>query len=110
MLVGKRMEYDFAGITPLEAGYEKVKIHPQYNLSDSMICTVPSVKGLITLSFEKADRDYAIDLTLPQNLNAVLYVPKNAVVNINSELYYQNDEYTGNNIANVEIVEIASDN
>ena len=104
------MSKHFAGITPLEAGYEKVKIHPQYNLSDSMICTVPSVKGLITLSFEKADRDYAIDLTLPQNLNAVLYVPKNAVVNINSELYYQNDEYTGNNIANVEIVEIASDN
>ncbi len=37
------MSKHFAGITPLEAGYEKVKIEPQYPLSDSISCTVPSV-------------------------------------------------------------------
>ena len=38
-------------------------------------------------------------------MNAVLYVPKGAVVNINSQIYYQNGEYVNNQIGNVEIVE-----
>ena len=98
------MSKHFAGITPLSAGYEKVKIDPQYTLSDSMNCTVPSVKGLITLNYEKVDGNYIIDLTLPQDMNAVLYVPTNAVVNINSEPYYQNGEYVSTEIGNLEIV------
>ncbi len=100
------MSKHFAGITPLEAGYEKVKIEPQYTLSDSINCTVPSVKGLITLDYEKADGDYIINLTLPQNMKAVLYVPDHAVVNINSEPFYQNGEYVNaDKIGDVEIME-----
>ncbi len=105
------MSKHFAGITPLEAGYEKVKIDPQYTLSDSINCTVTSVKGLITLHFEKTDRDYIIDLTLPQGMKAVLYVPTDAIVNINSESYYQNGKYvSGDKIRDVEIVKKALDN
>ena len=104
------MSKHFAGITPIEAGYEKVKIEPQYTLSDSMSCTVPSVKGLITLSFEKLDENYIINLTLPQDINAVLYVPDNAVVHINSEVYYKNGEYINGEIGNVEIVKKVPDN
>ncbi|MBQ5677863.1 MAG: glycoside hydrolase, partial [Clostridia bacterium] len=92
------MSKHFAGITPLSAGYEKVKIAPQYTLSDSMNCTVPSVKGLITLDYEKSSENYIINLTLPQDTNAVLYVPTGATVNINSEM------------GNVEIVEKALNN
>ena len=100
------MSKHFAGITPLEAGYEKVKINPQYTLSDSMNCTVPSVKGLIVLDYEKDSGDYIINLTLPKGVKAVLNVPAGAVVNINSELYYQNGEYVnGNEIGDVEITE-----
>ena len=98
------MSKHFAGVTPFEAGYEKVKIDPQYALSDNMNCTVPSVKGLITLDYEKADGDYIINLTLPQEMKAVLYVPTGAVVNINSKPYYQNEEYVNGEIGNVEIV------
>ena len=97
------MSKHFAGITPLEAGYEKVKIEPQYTLSDSISCTVPSVKGLITLNYEKADGDYIVNLTLPQGVRAVLTVPDNATVNINSAPYYQNGEYIGGEIGDVEI-------
>ncbi len=105
------MSKHFAGISPIVAGYEKVKIDPQYTISDSMNCTVPSVKGLITLSYEKTDGNYIIDLTLPQNIKAVLYVPVDAVVNINSEVYYQNGEYVNcDKIGDVEIVEKAPDN
>ncbi len=99
------MSKHFAGITPLESGYEKVKIDPQYTLSDSIDCTVPSVKGLITLNYEKADGNYNIDLIIPQDMNAVVYVPTGAVVKINSEVYYQNGEYINGETGNVEIVE-----
>ena len=99
------MSKHFAGITPIEAGYEKVKINPQYALSDSVNCTVPSVKGLITLDYEKTDGEYVINLTLPQDMNAVLYVPIGAVLNINSTPYYQNGDYVNGETTNVEIVE-----
>ena len=99
------MSKHFAGITPLEAGYEKVEINPQYTLSDSLSCTVPSVKGLITLGYEK-DEIYSVELSIAENIDAVLYVPDNATVKINSELYYQNGEYiNGNEAGNVEIIE-----
>lgn len=98
------MSKHFAGITPLEAGYEKVEIKPQYTLSDSMSCTVPSVKGLITLDYEKTSEDYVINLTLPQGMKAVLYAPENAVVTVNSEVYYCNAEYVDGKAGNVEIV------
>ena len=102
------MSKHFAGVTPIEAGYEKVKIQPQYTLSDRMNCTVPSVKGLITLDYEKTDGDYIINLTLPKEVKAVLYVPKGAVVNINSKPFYKNGEYVNDDIeGHIEIVEKA---
>ncbi len=100
------MSKHFAGITPLEAGYEKVKIDPQYALSDSMSCTVPAVKGLINLDYKKDNGNYTINLTVPQAMKAVLYVPSGSSVSINSKPYYQNGEYVnGEKQGNVEIVE-----
>ena len=104
------MSKHFAGITPLTAGYESVKIDPQYALSDNMTCTVPSAKGLITLNYERTSENYIVNLTLPQDMSAVLYVPTGAVVNINSKVYYQNGEYVNGEIVNVEIVEKALNN
>ena len=105
------MSKHFAGITPLEAGYEKVKIEPQYTLSDILSCTVPSVKGLITLNYEKTSDNYIVSLTLPQDMKAVLYVPDNASVSINSEAYYTNGGYVnGDKTDNVEIIETTPDN
>ena len=98
------MSKHFAGVAPIDAGYEKVKIDPQYILSDSMSCTVPSIKGLITLDYQKTSDGYAVDVTLPQDMNTVLYVPDGAVVKINSEIYYQNGEYANGEIGNVEIL------
>ncbi len=104
------MSKQFAGITPLEAGYKKVKIDPQYTLSDTISCTVPSVKGLVTLDYKKTDTDYTVNLALPQGVKAVLYVPDDAVVNINSAVYYQNGEYVNNETGSVEIIEKTIDN
>ncbi len=100
------MSKHFAGITPLEAGYEKMKIDPQYTLSDGISCTVPSVKGLITLEFEKTD-DYIINITLPEDMKAVIYIPEGAVINVNSSVYYKNGEYVNGEAGNVEIIKKA---
>ena len=95
----------FAGIEPVEAGYEKVKIEPQYHLSDAMSCTVPSVKGLITMEYEKTSDGYEVNVIIPQDMEAVLYVPCDATVTINSQIYYQNGEYVNSGEGgNVEIV------
>ena len=98
------MSKHFAGITSVEAGYEKVEINPQYSLSDSMSCTVPSVKGLITLDYKKTADKYVINVSLPQDMNAVLYIPDEAEVIVNSETYFVNNEYVNDNTGNVEIV------
>ena len=100
------MSEHFAGITPLEAGYKKIKIDPQYTLCDTISCTVPSVKGLISLNFEKFDENYNINLTIPKGTKALLYVPDNATVNINSEAYYKDGSYiNAESKGEVEIVE-----
>lgn len=99
------MSKHFAGITPLEAGYEKVRIEPQYMLSQSMECIVPSIKGLITLDYRQNSGEYDINLTLPQDMKAVLYVPSGAYVKINSEPYYENGKYVNTEESrNVEII------
>ncbi len=97
------MSKHFAGIAPLGAGYEKVKIDPQYSLYESLNCTVPGVKGLITLDYEKTGENYTVNLTLPEDMKAVLYVPSGADVKINAQPYYSNSEYVSD--GNVEIIE-----
>ncbi len=98
------MSKHLAGIAPAEAGYERVKIDPQYNLSDSLSCTVPSVKGLITLSYEKTDEGYNVNVTLPDDMKADIYVTEGAVVTVNAELVYENGRYV-NKTADVKITE-----
>ena len=97
------MSKHFAGIAPIEAGYDKVEINPQYNLSESLNCTVPSVRGLITLDYKKESGNYNINLSLPYDMKAVFYVPEKAVVYINSEVYYKTGSYV-NSKGNVEII------
>ena len=95
------MSKHFAGVTPLEAGYEKVKIDPQYDLNNTMTCTVPTVKGLITLDYEKTAENYVVNLTVPEGVKAVLYAPTGADVNV---ITASNDKNISNDNTNVEIV------
>ena len=97
------MSKHFAGITPLEAGYEKVEIKPQYSLSDKINCTVPSVKGLISLDYEKASEGYIVNVNLPVDMKAELFVPDGAEVKINSAVYYKNGVYANGEVGAVEI-------
>ncbi len=100
----------FAGITPSEAGYERLEINPQYALSDNMSCTVPSVKGLITVDYKKTEAGYTVNISIPDTVKADIYVPTKATVNVNSELCYKNGEYVNTENGNVEIFEKSIDN
>ena len=86
------MSRHFAGITPTEAGYERVEINPQYTISDSMTCTVPGVKGLITVDYKKTSDRYIVNITLPDDIKADIYVPAGAEVNVNSRPFDNTNE------------------
>lgn len=94
----------FAGISPLKAGYEAIDINPQYSLSNTMSCTVPCVKGLVTLSYEKSADGYIIDITIPEGMKATLHIPEGSVVRVDSETYYQSGEYVAGAMGNIEII------
>ena len=65
---------------------------------------MPSVRGLITFGYEKIDGQYTLTLNLPEDMQAVLYVPSGAVVRVNGAIYYEGGGYS-NGAGNIEIVE-----
>ena len=102
------MSKHFAGITPTKAGYESVEIRPQYSLSEAMNCTVPSVKGLITVDYKKTAENYNVSITLPEGLEADIYVPEGAVLTVNSGLIYKNGQLLKeDNTGNIRVSEIS---
>ncbi len=60
------------------------------------------MKGLITLDYKKTAENYVINLTVPEGVHTILYVPTGAVVNVISK---PNGEYINNENTNVEIVQ-----
>ena len=86
------MSKHFAGITPIIAGCDYIEIKPQYSLFNNMSCTVPSVKGIITFEYEKVDEAYTVRVTLPEEMFAVLSVPRGATVYVNGHVYYINGQ------------------
>lgn len=96
----------FAGITPAKAGYEEIRIDPQYHLFDEVHCTVPSVKGYLVLDYEKRGGKYQIALTVPAGIPAICFVPSNAEVMLNGALYYKDGNYiNADRYRTVDIVE-----
>ena len=57
-----------------------------------MTCTVPTVKGLITVHYKKTDEKYLVNITLPEDIRADVYVPTGAEVNINSVVFDNNND------------------
>ena len=74
----------FAGIKPITAGYGKFEIKPQYDMFENVSCTVPSVKGDIVLNISKNNKT-VIDITYPEDTEAVIYIPENAEVTVNGK-------------------------
>lgn len=99
------MSKHFAGITPLGAGYEKVQIAPQYSISNTLNCTVPSIKGLITLSYEKVGELFNVSITLPENLEGTITIPEGSTLTLNGVPYFTGGEYVGS-VGALEVISI----
>ncbi len=74
-----------SGIKPVQAGYTEFEIKPQYDLHRSIVCTVPTVNGLIKFKYESDDKRAVVDIEYPVTCKAKLYVPENAVVTVNGK-------------------------
>ena len=79
------MSKHIAGIRPVNAGYEKVEINPQYELHNSISCTVPTIKGYINFDYRNENGKRIINLEYPENMETFLHIPENAVVTVNGK-------------------------
>ncbi len=79
-----------AGIKPLSAGYESVEIKPQFNLCRKLLCNVPTVKGIIKLSFTASDNSTDINVKCPEDMEVKLHLPERAAVTLNGEKIFDN--------------------
>lgn len=64
------------GITPLEPGYAKVRVKPQTGPLEHAGIVVPSIRGQISLRTELSGQKYKMDLTVPANMRAEVWIPK----------------------------------
>ena len=63
------------GVTPLEAGFEKMAIHPQTSTLGKVEAKVPTVKGEVTLAIDSTSNSYSLKVTIPANTLAEVVLP-----------------------------------
>ncbi len=79
------MSKHIAGIKPLCAGYNEFEVKPRYDLHNNIICTVPTVQGLIKFSYESKDEQTVINLEYPENCKVKLYIFEKAAATVNGK-------------------------
>ncbi|MDR2955945.1 MAG: glycoside hydrolase [Prevotella sp.] len=92
------------GIYPLEAGYDVFKIEPQPALLKQAAIGVPSIKGMIESEYKQTDKEFILNITVPKQTEAVIYLPvqegKTLKINgkvPNSGQYKVNEKYLHKN-------------
>ena len=96
----------FAGIRPLKAGYSEFIIKPELTSTETVRCTVPSVKGYISVTEKKTDEAFTLDAKIPKNTKAFIYLPytDSQTVKLDGIEIYNNDRFISAN--NVEFKEV----
>lgn len=86
----------FAGVRPLEAGYDKFVIKPQISGNDTVKCVVPSVRGYIRVTESRTDSSFVLDAGIPDGTEAVVYIPYSAgqSVKLNGGEIYRDNRFT----------------
>ena len=64
-----------AGIRPLDTAYKTFEIKPHMGGLNYMKCTVPSIKGNIVLEIRKTGGQINMNVTIPENTTAEVYLP-----------------------------------
>jgi len=87
------------GIYPLEAGYKVFKIEPDPASFKTATIEVPSIAGMIKSEFTSSDDEFLLEVSIPENTEAVVYLPdnRNKSIKINgksdTEKYVVKDKY-----------------
>lgn len=64
-----------AGIRPLDTAYKTFEIKPHMGDLKYIKCSVPSIKGDIVLDIRKTDAGINMNVTIPENTSAEVYLP-----------------------------------
>lgn len=84
-----------AGVRPLSAGYESFEIKPYMGQLKYIKCVVPSIKGLIKVEIKKNSGHIDMNVIIPKNTSAKVYLPlpNGAVITDNTNSYVIEGEY-----------------
>ena len=63
------------GIEPVEPGYGKIRIRPQTGGLEWATLRLPTIRGTIAAAFRDTGKTFELDITLPANIAATVYVP-----------------------------------
>lgn len=88
--IGEWMYRKLAGINQLEPGYKKIMIKPKFVKGiHSLESEYESMHGLIKSSWSCIDKKIEIDVEIPANTTAILYLPeKNNPIEVGSGTYH----------------------
>lgn len=90
----------FAGIEPLEKGYDVISIKPQFGNLTSLSANVTTIKGDIKLEAEKTEECIKMKIEVPSKTRvAIPQISENCEININGKKVYKDGkEKNGKNI------------
>lgn len=89
----------FAGIEPLENGYEVISIKPQFGNLNKISSKVTTIKGEISLSADKTENILELNLNVPAKTRvAVEKMSENPQISVNGKKVYKDGETKNNNI------------
>ncbi|MCD7930392.1 MAG: hypothetical protein LUH15_02970, partial [Tannerellaceae bacterium] len=72
---GKYHPRKLMGVEPLQPGFEKVRIKPQLATLAWVKATIPTIKGEIQMEVENQNSKYCMQVTIPANMEADVYLP-----------------------------------
>ncbi len=63
------------GVEPLAPGFAKIRIHPQLGpLADAEL-KLPTIRGTVSVRVYRDKNDVSMDVTIPANMSAEVFVP-----------------------------------
>lgn len=66
---------ELMGVKPIEPGYTKFVVNPQYVVFKNVDLTIPTVKGLVKTSFKKSEAGLEMTVGVPKGTQALTYIP-----------------------------------
>ena len=66
---------ELMGVAPLEPGYVRFKVDPQYVTFGEAALSIPTVKGMVHTSFKREKESLCMSVGVPQGTEALVYIP-----------------------------------